>query len=444
MKKALIVFGLIVVILVAGAPFINGFVLEKIVHDSVGNINQTYAETGYDTKIEINTYDRGFSSSTIEWKLDLGAMSEFYGIKEIVFIETAKHGFTEVTSETSLEKNPWFKEFVDTKLGGKNPVHINSRYSLTGGIESVIKTDMFSVQDGEDLARVMPGQIRLWINKEMTKIDSQGSWDGAQVDEKFKLGKINFDYKMNKISAYIWDGSFNFDLDEVSGDDHGSVLDIRGVKGQYVMGVNDDNQTVSAQVQYSMDRFAENNIEYIQNGAITIGMSGLDIKGVEGIAKLYTSAINDAMKTKSQTGEKMTPREAEKLVMQQMSRAGSQAVGEAEKLLRKGLEIHIGNLKAKTPQGDINADVKLSLKKDMTMAQFMPVIMQPSILLDIFDLQSDIRIPLQMVGQNPNLLSPRFPGMQTGLFVIDGQYLTHKAQTIGKKLILNQKEVALP
>jgi len=41
------------------------------------------------------------------------------------------------------------------------------------------------------------------------------------------------------------------------------------------------------------------------------------------------------------------------------------------------------------------------------------------------------------------MVTPLYPGMQTGLFVKDGGNLVHAAETIDGKLIVNDQEVIL-
>ena len=47
------------------------------------------------------------------------------------------------------------------------------------------------------------------------------------------------------------------------------------------------------------------------------------------------------------------------------------------------------------------------------------------------------------IGEKPKLLAPAYPGLQTGLFVKDGDNLVHMAETIDGKLIVNRKAVVL-
>ncbi len=83
------------------------------------------------------------------------------------------------------------------------------------------------------------------------------------------------------------------------------------------------------------------------------------------------------------------------------------------------------------------------LKKDMTIAQFYPILAQPSHALEVFFLKSNLSLPSAMVGNRPDLTMPVFPGMQTGLFRQEGEAFFHQAETRENKLYLNGEEVLL-
>jgi len=60
-----------------------------------------------------------------------------------------------------------------------------------------------------------------------------------------------------------------------------------------------------------------------------------------------------------------------------------------------------------------------------------------------FSLKSDLVLPVELVGENPKLLQPVFPGMKTGLFVRKGEDMIHHAETRTGKLFCNGHEVRL-
>lgn len=441
MKKIIVALGLAAVLLGAGAPFINGCVVEQIVIDAVDNINKANADSGSDVKIVINNYDKSFTSSTIEWKLDLGAMSAFFGVNEIIFLETAKHGYTNVVSETSLEKNQWYADFVKNKLDGKDPVHINTTYTLAGDIASVIKTDKISLKNGNDSAMIMPLEAQISIDKGLTRVDSIFDWGGAQVLDLFDIGSVNASSRMNRISTYIWAGNLDFEVDRATGQNKSSMIDIAGISGSSILDYDAGNHMVSIAMECGLGRLAENRFEQIKDASVRVAFNNVDAKAYEGIMKLYAEMMDDFMD--AGTNNRVSQKQMEQQFKQQMAGTSSQATAQLEKMLRRGLEIRVDSLNAVVPSGEIEADISLALKKNMTIAAFFPAMIHPSILLDIFYLNSSVRLPLGLTGENPALLNPQLPGMQTGLFEKHGEYLVHSAQTRDGKLFLNEKEFIL-
>ena len=79
----------------------------------------------------------------------------------------------------------------------------------------------------------------------------------------------------------------------------------------------------------------------------------------------------------------------------------------------------------------------------MTFAQFLPMIGSPEDLFDALYLKTDISLPVELVGEKPQLTQPMVPQLKTGFFVKDGAYLVNKLETKDRKLILNDNEVPL-
>ncbi|WDP84070.1 MAG: DUF945 family protein [Desulfobacter sp.] len=145
MKKGFLVIAVLVLAGIPGMLFFNGILMERTVQKGFQDINQMYSQTGSDLKLAIVEYDRGLFDTRFEWKIDFGSLEPVYGIKDIRFVETASHGFLGITSETSLEKNLWFTDWVNTHLNGKNPLKIQTRYAVSGPIVSTISLDEFSI-----------------------------------------------------------------------------------------------------------------------------------------------------------------------------------------------------------------------------------------------------------------------------------------------------------
>lgn len=212
------------------------------------------------------------------------------------------------------------------------------------------------------------------------------------------------------------------------------------MKCEYLLDLNDDHSSMSGETRFSFDGINSKNLT-VENASVCLATNGLDVEGYEDFMKMYTETMS-AVVGKMAALEK-DPEKAKKIMNQQMAAIGFQMVAAYEKLLKEGIELQISDLRVNLPAGDIKGNITLRLLKDMTFMQFAPLVAQPELLLDIFYLKSDLSLPVNLTGENPRLLAPVYPGMQTGLFVKSGDNLVHQAETINGKLIINSKEVVL-
>ncbi len=440
MKKVILAVLLIGILVIIGAPFANGLIMERVARRASADINKLYADTGQGLSIEIIDYNRGYGSSRIRWKIAMGRLQKIYGIEEIVVVDEAKHGYTGVISKSSLDENKWFKKLVDEKLNGKNPLAITTRYNLLGRMESTLALDAFSVQDGDHVMEIKPGRMVLTCTKGLKSFASQGTWDGLAVADQFHIDGISFISDAQMISAYIWDGSGSFKVEHAKATADDANIDVANLKCDIAMDFDAASKTVSLGAKYSADHF-DTGDKRIENAAVRIGVNKMDARGYENLVKVYTQIVNATMDTMEQTQD--DPQRMQAAMQRQMQSSSLQFVAALEKILKEGLEIKISDLKATLPEGQILGHMALGLKKDMTMAQFIPILSQPSLALDIFSLQSDMRLPASLAGDGSRLFTPLYPGMQTGLFERQDDSMVHKAETRDGKLYLNGQEVYL-
>jgi len=440
MKKIIFAIVLIIIVAVAGAPFFSGLIMERIVKQTFKEINQTYAATGTLVSVEITRYDRGFSSSRIEWRLNLGNLKAFYNTDEIIFVDTADHGFSSVVSKTSLEKNKWFTDFVENELDGKNPLAIQTEYNFFGDIKSTISLDNFSFKKGGNEIQIMPAKLFVSANKGFKNCISKMDWEGCMVPGKFEMSQLSLNSKLKKITHLLWDADVSLAFKNLWIKNNNQTAEFSNLKCDYTLGYNPEKSSLSFGIGYGIDRISFDHDD-INDAFVQLNINNMDAKGYEEFTTIYTKTMTGMLDEINKTQQ--SPEAMQTAFEKQMAAVGLQLTGAYEKLLKKDLEIQVIDLKAKLPKGNIKADVTLRLKKDMTIAQFVPIMMQPAAALDIFDLQSNVRLPWKLMGENQNLLSPIYPGMQTGFFIKDGENLIHTAKTRENKLFLNGKEVLL-
>lgn len=438
MKKIIVGVLLLIIIAGVGVPFVNGLLMEKVVKRSFSNLNTMYSDTGADVSTEIIRYDRDIFSTEIEWKLKLGSLKTIYGVDEIIFVDRADHGFTGIVSTTSLEKNKWFTDFVSNKLDGKNPLAITTEYNLSGQFVSTVTLDAFILPVDDEVVEIKAGKAVFGCDEELKNFNSEASWEGFSVPEKMKVDGISITSRLEKISTYVWDGTLSFGIEKSKIEGNLEQFELLNFKGDYSLDVDQEENTLSVVTTLGADHFLAGP-EKVDDAFVRIGLVNLNIQGFEEFMKLYTEMANTVLKDIASAED--DPEKMKTIFQDQMARTQFQMISAYERLLKKGLEFQISDLHAQLPEGEVKGDVVLSLNKDMTFAQFVPLLNQPGLVSEIFSLESEVSLPAVLVGDNPMLLSPIYSGMQTGLFVKDGANLVHKAETRDAQLYLNGLEV---
>jgi uncharacterized protein YdgA (DUF945 family) len=269
---------------------------------------------------------------------------------------------------------------------------------------------------------------------------SEASWEGFAVSDKLTVDGVVLSSALERLSTYLWDGTFSFGIEKCRIEGAVEQVELVGYKSDYSFDVESEEGTISIVAAFGADQLLAG-AEKVDNGFVRIGVINLDTQGFEEFIKLYTQMANSALQEIA--AAENDPEELKTILHKQLARTRLQLMTAFEKLLKKGLEFQVSELYGQLPSGEVKGDAVLSLNKDMTLAQFVPLIHQPELILEIFSLRSDMYFPAQLVGDNPMLLTPFAKGMSTGLFVKEGEKLSHQAETRDGRLYLNGREVQL-
>jgi uncharacterized protein YdgA (DUF945 family) len=434
MKKAIVVLALIVVVVLAVTPFVGGVIMEKTVNKVLEDANTMSAEYAMGYSYEVLNYERGYSTTDFEWKIDLGELKHVYGIESIIITEHARHGFSGIESTMSLEKNPWFTDFIDNKLEGQNPFHITTSYSFLGGIESTIACESFSfLLEGETLD-VKQSEIKVSTNRALEDYSVSGTMGGMMAAEVITIGEMSIESDLQKLSTFIWEGEMAFGIENIKVVDSNEEAELKDLEFAYSVEADKGANTIDYSMLFTLDSLQVEDQD-ISDGSLRFSVNGINMDAyeefMESYMQLYAQMIGDVY------GQN------EYAMSQNMSQFKMEMMGIYEKMLKKDLELQISDLHFKHNTGKVDGDVTLRLLKDMTLAQFATVAFQPQSLLDIFHLESNVSLPAELIGEEPEMLNPLFPGMQTGIFIKDGDMLVHEAETKDGTLFLNGKELNL-
>jgi len=441
MKRIIIAVVVLVAVGAASFPFINGLLMEKVVKQSFQDANNLYSDSGSDISIQIIDYRRGYSTSEIDWKIDFGSLKAAYGINEILFTDHARHGIMGIVSETSLMKNSWYADFVNNRLGGKDPLHISTSYSISGDIESDVTLSSFSFQEEEETIEVKPARMVVGCDAGLKNFKLDSTFDGVGVAGKLGLEQLALKGEMERISRYIWDGKITTTLGSTTVEDQDGQLTLTNLAADYSLDYDDAKQKLDIAMTYGADKLTVNGNE-IGKTKVVFAVNNLDSKGYDEFMQLYTKTMQELFKDLPQL-ENGNTETIQKELQNKMASILLQMMAAYEKLLNKDLQIKISDLLVTLPEGQVTGNFSLELKKDITFTDLAPLLGQPKLALDIFNLKSEASLPKQLLGDDPNLLTPLFPGMQTGIFLEDGDMIKHSAETKDGKLLLNGQEVQL-
>lgn len=443
MKKALLGVLIIVVIGIFAAPFVNGLMMEKVLHRQLEKYNELYADQPLYPNIEITRYDRGFGSSEIEWTITMPQLLATEGVGPIILVEKAKHGYMGASSTTSLEQNSWYSDFIDKELDGKNPLSISSSYNLLSGFSTTFLLEPFELLDDKDNRfMISAGELVIKTDCAFENMVTDATFGGFSVPGKADIKGIELHSDIKVISTFIMDGTSSFSIQQVNIQDanKSKAVAINAIKGASTLDFDETAKKLSMNTEYSVDQVVAGE-EKVDDLRLRIGINNLDSEAFESFYEVYVAMVSDMMADLATV--QGNPEQVKDMTGRKMALAGIRLISEVEKLLKKDLQIEIADLHLTLPQGEVEGDFSIGLKKDMTLAGFMTLTQQPENLVEVFSYTSNMTLPDGLVDNQDSLLVPMLPGMQSGVFEKQGERLVHKAEIKDNKLLLNGKEFVL-
>ena len=422
-----------VVLAAAALFFLSSMLVEQNARKTMNQVNLLIRESGYDVRLELLEVKKGLPTSTLEWKLNLGQLGQEIGVDSLRLTDRARPGCTGVVVTTHLQANAWYRAWVDQKLGGKDPLTITSTYPWVGDQSSTLALSAFKIKmpDGQTL-QVKPGELTTTVDQSYTHLTGKGRFEGLRVADVLNLVDLEFEMDQKRASEQIWKGSSRVSLGEcfVSGEMDEFWLTNAWVSSSLSMGLG--KRTLSLDLEYGMDNADLPRME-IGESRMKFRIDGVNVSAYEKLMALYTKMVRETQFTGHDQAQ----------VDRWIERHQAVFLASFEALLKEGLSFEVYDVKLSLPQGDVSGDFSLSLIRDTTLTQLIPMGASPQSALEIFSLKSGIRVPVSFATQYPFLLQPMLPGMQTGLFVPDGDSLSLGVETRDGRFILNGSELIL-
>lgn len=440
MKKFLVFIIFLFAGAVAALPWINGKVMEHQVRKAVANANQLYENNGTDIRFDLTEYRRGYAETRAVWRVNLGNLSQLYGADEVLFTETASHGLTAILSETSLERNPWYKDWVNGPLKGKDPLTITTRYSFFDPLTTTVVLESFPHDAGSTPVTIGGAKLEVKVDQAFETVSSSGSWQGISEDDQNRMGPVSFESVHNKVTDLVWEGRARAAIDAVSVEDGSGGLKISNLAVTSEIIAAQGNQQMDIATRATADEVMVSG-ESLSGWSVGLAVRKVDIAAYEELYRIYADLIGRMAPALSDPD--LPEARREQIMKQAFVQTRPLLIAVFEKMLKKGFGLEISPVDITLPQGQIKGHLSLGLLKDMTLAGFFPVAAQPDLALEIFSLDTEVEIPGEFLQMQPNLAMPMFNGMKTGLFVQKDDRLYHRGETRDRVLYLNGEVVDL-
>ncbi len=441
MKKLLLVLICLAVVCAAGLPIANGIIMERTIKSAVEENNSKTAKTGTGFRMKILEYDRGLFSSRVKWCIENPNGFPGSETAQLVLVDQGAHGFFSVNSQTNLEENPWYMQWVNTHLNGKDPLSIRTRFSLTGTMGSTIHMKAFSMEDKGKKVDVHALDFDVSTGKGFEALDAKGRWEGLSQGGEFVMGPVTFTSDLYRLTEMIWAGKNTFSLEQLKiNDGKSDPVNLSGLTVNFDTSASEDKTSITMATDFHVDRI-ELGGKPLSDWAATFKLKQMDTASVEQLMVLYSDIMTQAGQRLEKTGG--NPGDFQETLKDEMARNTPQLMSALNGLLKKGLGMEITGLDIDLPEGTVSGSLDLSLKKDLDPSNIFIFAIQPDMMFSFFDLDAQLSLPYALAGGVPNLTEPLFPGMATGLFVIQGDLLSLDMHIKEEKLFLNGQQVVL-
>ena len=332
-------------------------------------------------------------------------------------------------------------QWVNTRLNGKDPLSIQSRFSLTGAMGSTIHVKAFSFEDKGKMVDVHPLDLDVSTGKGFETLDAKGRWEGLSQGSEFVMGPVTFTSDLYQLTDIIWAGKNTFSLEQLKIDDGKSdPVNLSGLTVNFDTSTSEDKTSITMATDFHVDRI-ELGGKSLSDWAATLKLKQMDTASFEQFMVLYSDMMTQAGQRLEKTGG--NPGDFQETLKNEMTRNTPQLMSALNGLLKKGLGVEITDLDIDLPEGKVSGSLDLSLKKDMDPSNLFIFAIQPGTMFSFFDLDAQLSLPYALAGGIPNLTEPLLPGMTTGLFVIQGDLLSLDMHIKEEKLFLNGHQVDL-
>lgn len=410
MKKlsiALILVGLIA----AALPFVTGYLAEGENRRMVSVLNHDQTANG---RIDIDSYDRGYMSSQVEYKYQLPAQLQtaLQMSKPVKLSCAYQHGLGSINYACSLSKNELYTSFLNDYLGGKDPLSITGSASPFGALEQVIQLDALSavIPDGGNLS-IQASELVARADKAMTTFDvtsTIGDIEMVSPDATFVVSGSKLTGSLTAIGGGIYTGDTKMNIDSV--DVKSTIRNMTLSNFEFASDVQEVDEAMELRFNYKVD-------------SLSLGAQGSDAEAL---------AINDTEVSMDIIGLNTQAMIAYQDWARDMQAAMTNTDGQADALampdvtgviqilnmaLIKGLQFDLKG-SGKLNGGDNSLTLGAELIEDITLQEMQSLMVNPDSVFKRLAINLDMTLDKSMVESSASgaaiSQNPLFQSSQDG------------------------------
>ena len=393
-KKILIVLVLLVLAVFIGAPYVTGKIAQNKLMSLIEDQNTQYSQLGL---TEVIKYDRGFRSSETEFAFQLEMGLPEFDVASIDYSCDLTHGVISVAYKCKLANKGEFKTFLDTYLGGKDPIFINGDISAFGKMDQTILVDPVKIQFDDGSVVDLPEKVELDtihdFNTGKSIFDGeleQLVFEAGSESLKFEVNSLNLEGQFQESREGLYVGNASVLIDNFQGEDEQGQLSFDKLKFDTATIENDNTVSTSLALKADTIKFPspQGDIEKFSAVSFDLGIYGMDADALVEYSKV----------SKELQQQMMASANSEQPPMGSMM----SLIPAAEKLMKQGFGFNVkSNFQVDESMNSLALDV--SLVKDLQFSEMMTFLFAPDEALQNFRGMLDVQITEALLEKYPQL-----------------------------------------
>jgi uncharacterized protein YdgA (DUF945 family) len=392
LKKQIIILGILIAVLLFGAPYYTGKVAEAETLKLLDNMNLLSSEYG---STEVLNYERGVRSTSARYQytppIGFAAMAKEFG--DIIYACESSHGITGIDFTCSLEGDSIYSKFVAESLEGKDPISVFGSISIFGGISQSISLDEINALEVDGATLNFPeALITVSTDAKASEFRVSGRSNAFVMEgngEQLSAGKTVLEGDFSQVVGSLFTGNMLIKVDHFTTSGSQGETSVKGLS--ILSNAADQGGTLSSELLFSVDQLVSSSapFESIQEIHLGLDFKGLDKQSVIEYQEFTQQLQRQTLSTLENHNSAQTAPPEMATLMPIL-----------EGMLKQGLEIN-ANINAKLDGKTNKVALDIKLLEPLTIAQLSRFISDPHDALQKIDVSLNASLDKGLLDSQP-------------------------------------------